>query len=306
GGLSYAFGAPVLLLYSNVIFLVGAAWVPWGLCALDRLLRQGRRRGVVELAAVLALQVLGGDPEAAYLPAACGARYAAVPAGCAATGPRPLLTWPRAVGAVGFWVAATLGLASARTVRPRFLATNGLVLAAWVAAGLAIAWRWHRRPGAGRLAPMLAGWAAACTLATAVAAVQILPALELAGQRQRVVGDAPTQLCHFSLAPSRLAELIWPNVFGISCPENRSWLQAAPPAGDHEVWQMSLYMGSLTIALAWGAAVGRGGPPWRAWLTIVASVGLLAGLGKYGGPLWWARWGPWASLLGPHDPVHGQ
>ena len=39
-GLSYAFGAPVLLLYGNVILLVGAAWLPWGLRAIDRLLRQ--------------------------------------------------------------------------------------------------------------------------------------------------------------------------------------------------------------------------------------------------------------------------
>jgi hypothetical protein len=64
GGLSYAFGAPVLFLYYNVIFLVGAAWTPWGLRAIDRLLRQGLRRGGAELALVLALQVLGGDPEA--------------------------------------------------------------------------------------------------------------------------------------------------------------------------------------------------------------------------------------------------
>ena len=68
----------MLSLYSNVIFLVGAAWLPWGLRAIDRLLRQGRRRGAVELAAVLALQVLGGDPEAAYLTAVCGAGYAVV------------------------------------------------------------------------------------------------------------------------------------------------------------------------------------------------------------------------------------
>ena len=54
------------------IFLVGAAWAPWGLRAVDRLLRRGRRLGAAELAAVLALQVLGGDPEAAYLTAACG------------------------------------------------------------------------------------------------------------------------------------------------------------------------------------------------------------------------------------------
>jgi hypothetical protein len=65
-------------------------------------------------------------------------------------------------------------------------------------------------------------------------------------------------------------------------------------------------MGSLTIALALSAAGWRGGPPWRAWLTIVAVVGLLASLGKYGGPLWWARWGPFSSALGPHDPIHGQ
>jgi hypothetical protein len=306
GGLSYAFGAPVLLLYSNVIYLVGAAWIPWGLCALDRLLRQGRRRGGVELATVLALQVLGGDPEAAYLTAASGAGYAAVLAGCAGSRTRWFLTWPMALGAVGLWVAATLGLAWARIVRPWFLATNGLVLAAWVVAGLAIAWRWHRRPGVGQLAPMLARLAGACTLAMALAAVQILPVLEFAGQSQRVAGDAATELYHFSLAPCRLVELVWPNVFGTSSPEYRSWLQAAPPAGDHEVWFESLYMGSLTLALALSAAGWRSGPPWRGWLTIVAVVGLLASFGKYGGPLWWARWGPFSAALGPHDPAHGQ
>src|SRR5947199_8203254 len=63
--LSYAFGAPILFQYCNVIYLVGAAWAPWGFRALDRLLRQGRRAATLELALVLALQTLGGDPEAA-------------------------------------------------------------------------------------------------------------------------------------------------------------------------------------------------------------------------------------------------
>ena len=48
------------------------------------------------------------------------------------------------------------------------------------------------------------------------------------------------------------------------------------------------------------------GPPWRAWLTAIAVVGLAASFGKYGGPLWWARWGPFDSTLGPHDPIRGQ
>ena len=66
-GLSYAFGAPVLFQYCNIIYLVGAAWVPWGFWAVDRWLRLGHRSGLLILAVVLALQVLGGDPESAYL-----------------------------------------------------------------------------------------------------------------------------------------------------------------------------------------------------------------------------------------------
>lgn len=77
-GLSYAFGASVLALCSNVIFLVGAAWLPLGLWAVDAVLRRGRRRAAVVLGAVLALMVLGGDPEAAYLCVVAGGLYAAV------------------------------------------------------------------------------------------------------------------------------------------------------------------------------------------------------------------------------------
>ncbi len=75
-GLSYAFGAPVLFQYCNVIFLVGAAWVPWGLCAVDRLVRLRRPSSVPGLSLVLAMEVLGGDPQAAYLTVVCGLGYA--------------------------------------------------------------------------------------------------------------------------------------------------------------------------------------------------------------------------------------
>src|SRR5262249_36144039 len=56
-GLSYAFGGPVLTDDSNIIFLVGAAWLPLGLRAVDGWLRLGRRSALVELAAVLAMQL---------------------------------------------------------------------------------------------------------------------------------------------------------------------------------------------------------------------------------------------------------
>ena len=75
-GLSYAYGAPVLFQYCNIIYLVGAAWIPWGLWAVDRWLRQGRLSGLLILAVVLAMQVLGGDPESAYLIGLCAGGYA--------------------------------------------------------------------------------------------------------------------------------------------------------------------------------------------------------------------------------------
>jgi len=305
GGLSYAFGGPVLCLHSNVIFLVGAAWVPWGLHALDSLLRQGRRSGGAELATVLALLVLGGDPEAAYLTAVCGAGYAVMLTLKDRARPLPVLTWPMVVGAACIWVVATLGLASAPIVWPEPRATNGFVIVACVAIAFGMAWRWYRRPGEARLAPLLARLLIACTLALALAAAQLLPVAELASLSQRAGGLEPNVIYLFSMHPVRLIELVWPNVFGTSSPDNRSWLQAVPPVGDHELWVESLYIGGLALVLALSAARIRGGPPWRVWLTIVALVGLVTSCGKFGSPLWWARWGPFAATLGPHDPIHG-
>ena len=71
-------GRPILFQYCNVIYLVGAAWAPWGFRALDRLLRRHRGAERSKLALVLALQTLGGDPEAAYLTVVCGGGYAVV------------------------------------------------------------------------------------------------------------------------------------------------------------------------------------------------------------------------------------
>src|SRR5437763_16366241 len=61
GALGYAFGAPILFQHSNIIYLVGAAWLPLGFHAVDRWVRLGRRRGLLELAVVWAMQTLGGD-----------------------------------------------------------------------------------------------------------------------------------------------------------------------------------------------------------------------------------------------------
>src|SRR6266550_1222066 len=58
-------------------YAVGAAWAPLGFLAADRWLRLGRRGAVAGLALVLAMQVLGGDPQAAYVTVVCASGYAA-------------------------------------------------------------------------------------------------------------------------------------------------------------------------------------------------------------------------------------
>jgi hypothetical protein len=306
GGLCYAFGAPVLFLYCNVIYLVGAAWIPWGLRAIDRLLRQRQSRGLVELAAVLALQVLGGEPEGAYLTALCGAGYAVGLAIFDGHRPAPTLPWPWVLTGIGIWVVGALGVAYARPAPVSFRLINGVVLASWVIAALVLVWRWRQSRGKSKLAPLLAPLAGACALAVALSAAQILPTLEFASQSRRASGDLAFNIYRFSLDPFRAVELLWPNVFGLPCPENQSWIQGVPRSGDHELWVDSLYVGGLALILGLSACGWRGGPAFRAWLTSIVVVGLLASFGKYASPLWWARFGPLASLLGPHDPPFGQ
>ena len=75
--LAYTFSGPILFQYCNIIYLVGAAWLPLGLLAVDRWLRLGRPIALAELAVVLALETLGGDPETAYLTGVCALGYAA-------------------------------------------------------------------------------------------------------------------------------------------------------------------------------------------------------------------------------------
>ncbi len=75
--LAYAFGAPILFQYCNVIYLIGAAWLPLGVHAVDRWVRLGRRWGLLELAVVLSMQVLGGDPQVRLPPGPGGHRLRA-------------------------------------------------------------------------------------------------------------------------------------------------------------------------------------------------------------------------------------
>jgi hypothetical protein len=311
GGLAYAFGGPVLFQYCNVIFLVGAAWAPWGLLAADRLLRDGRRCALVELAGVLALQFLGGDPEAAYLTALSAAAYNFWLSRAARDRPRARIVRRLLfLGSLALcWIAVLL--ASAHLIlehpaaRPLAAAVaraiRATALAAWLLVAIVLGRRWWRRSRAPRGQGVLAV-AAAALLPVLLAALVVLPAAEFLAQTNRVDDAGQHDVYPFSVEPCRVLELAWPNVFGTMIGQNRFWLPLVPPKHSTAFWTPSLYLGAITLVLALHAVAFRRAPPWRGWMTALALVSFLGALGEYGSPLWWGRTLPGAeAYLGRHD-----
>ena len=93
---------------------------------------------------------------------------------------------------------------------------------------------------------------------------------------------------------------------GRSPPRTDRGCSRYPPAGQHEPWSLSLYLGGLTVGLALGGAVGRngvsdrpGGPGWY-WSRRSASRRASAGTrARSGGCAGWPKPRP---LFGAHDP----
>lgn len=63
---SYGFGGIILFQYSNLPYLVSAAWLPLGIYGIERALRIRRLKYVCLSGLVLALMTLGGDVQTAY------------------------------------------------------------------------------------------------------------------------------------------------------------------------------------------------------------------------------------------------
>jgi hypothetical protein len=313
--LSYAFGAPILFQYCNVIYLVGAAWLPLGFLALERWLRRSSYWAILGLAVVLSLQTLGGDPQAAYLLGLCGGGYAAGLAWSRSRSERRDTASQRVdegrsehrwwlllllVLGVAAWVAATMILAE---VFPRHRPTGhpapalpwmryvpGVVLGGWTAMGLCLLLRWWVRGGKSRLGVMLGGLAGSAVLAAMLSAAQLLPVLEFTRQTVRAEGEGPHDIYPFSIEPFRLVELIWPNVLGTSFGRNAYWIDALRlPGLRQKIWAPSLYLGSLGLVLAAGAFTLRRGPAIRVWLSTIVIFSLLGSLGQYTSPIWGAR-----------------
>ena len=200
--MAYAFGGPILFQYTNVIYLIGAAWLPLGMHAVDRWVRLGRRWGLVELAIVLSMQSPRRRP-AGRLPAGRGEYRLRGGPGlepCAIEEARPCRgryraarrsasSVPLAIVALVLWCLVTLVLArwlpKLRVIRGiRLRRSAGRpgcpagVIVAWglVAIGFLLHWRlrvWRHPLGA-----MWLGLAGAAALSAALTAAQLLPVIE--------------------------------------------------------------------------------------------------------------------------------
>ncbi|MGZ3316923.1 MAG: hypothetical protein ACXU95_06435 [Isosphaeraceae bacterium] len=313
--LTYTFGAPVLFQYCNVVFLVGAAWLPLGFLAVDRWVRLGSRPALLGLAIVLAMQTLGGDPQSAYLLGLCGCGYAVGVAwyrarkvngqedeGTVQSGRKGYSWWLISAVVIGLalWVAGTVFLAELfPKLRPQGKPPPALpwmvyvprgVLIAWGMMGLALLERWRRQRWRSPLGWMLLGLVGSGALAAALAAAQLLPVLEFTQATSRAAGEGPHDIYPFSIEPQRLAELVWPSVFGISFGRNAYWVDAAQIPGIRQtIWVPSLYIGCLALILAVAALRFRRGPARQVWLSVIVTVSLVGSLGQYTSPIWAAR-----------------
>jgi len=303
GAMSYAFSGNVLFQYCNVVFLVGAAWLPLAVLAADRMLTEGsgfgvqgsgsrgqgagirdqgtvgrvlaRVRGAMLFGAVLALMTLGGNAEMAYHAGLIAAFYAA------------WLAWEERIGRRD--TPEKERGPDRRSRLLRLAASRPALLALAAAAGLLLS--------AVQVLPSMelsrrSGRAASTTARTVYELPKHLlraPPHSPAGQthwadgllcRRLEPGTHHQHAYHFSVGPWRLAEYLWPNVSGRQFPVHRRWLDVI--RGEGRVWVPSLYMGLFPLLLALAALRLRKGQAQQTWLSWLALLTVIAGFGAYG------------------------
>jgi hypothetical protein len=317
---AYAFGAPILFQYCNIIYLIGAAWLPFGVHAVDRWVRLGRRWAIVELTIVLSMQVLGGDPQAAYLLGLASIAYAiglawrraaSIRAQTASATRRPMRLWlfiPWVALGLALWFYGTLYLAqrlpalrlrgTGKPTPPLFwmewMPRIVLIQSALVGLGFVIYWirrGWRLERGwRFPLGFMTFGLACSAALSFAVTAAQLVPVIEFTQRTSRAARGGPHEIYPFSVEPYRLVELVWPNFLGVHVEGKNYWGDVLNlPGMRPKEWVPSLYLGGLTLVLAVSSLALRAGPPWRVWLSLIAIVCLLGSLGQYTSPIWLTR-----------------
>ena len=263
GAVSYALSGSVLFQYCNIIYLVGAAWMPLALLAAERMLRSAKKtQWAVILGIVLTLMIFGGEPQSAY-----HALLSAVVLMILLYRRQRFGGWKRCVLPVAcllFTVVTTFILAAVQVVPScqwaRNSDRNALGLPRNVYEGMAAVWR-HRGSGKEKMSE------AVCE--TVVGMV---------GEAPQGTHQAATD--KFSIGPWRFVELIIPNAGGRQFPIHRRWINGLP--GEGSVWTPSLYLGLVPLVAAWATWSMRRGCVVIRWLWALSLLASAGSLGRYG------------------------
>lgn len=300
---AFAFSGFVFFQIYNIVFLCGAAWLPLGLLATHWIVRSETKETawhwLLLFAAVLALQVLAGDPQVAYMSAVAAGIYAIL----FHLGARRGMLVLGALLAIGYawhnsaesWRAfaamqrrITL-IGSAAT--PKMIADNRsalLALAGALVAGsggvvmLAVGWRraWSNA-SLRRTLMLLVGSGA---VAFGLAAVQTFVTADLVRFTGRAAPDSPHETIGFSFFPARLLELAAPFCFGR---DNPITARFAPfQLFETRLWVPTIYLGLLPFVLGVASMAWRRGTNEQRWLTWLVLITLWLSAGKFGGPRW--------------------
>jgi len=253
---AYAFGGPVLSYHSNVIFLVGASWLPFALACGWLLVRRPALLPGVGLALALTMMILGGDPQLAFhtmMMLTLAAVLFVLPW-------RRLPSWRQWIQWRVFRVAALVGCAALAAV---LSAVQILPTSEWASRSLR-ATSDHPR--------------SVYELASGVGADQ--------DDRFRALLGNPDEDTHarhsydFSVGPWNWPGTFIANFSGKMYPRNERWTRAIPAEG--RIWFASLFMGSLVVLLAGNAICRRRLRRVDRWLIAIGMFGLIASLGWYG------------------------
>ena len=297
GAISYAMGGYVLFQVYNIVFLIGAAWLPIGLLAVHRLVHQPTWKWAAILGSVLALQTLGGDPQVAQVTGIVAVLYALfihlpllralLLTGCGlGLGAGLIHLYPMLRLAIkplledGSIKEAAVAVVQTGTEQGWILSiVGGLFVVSLMIVGML-----HRWWMAGSLGSSLRLIVLAGILSGGLSAIQILPTLEFTSVSGRASPDTVEETVAFSLFPLRLLECISPAVFGQMFPENARWF----PFGNVErsIWIPTMYFGFIPFAFAISAMRIRSGSTTTRWLTWLTLMTVLLALGKFGGLRW--------------------
>jgi hypothetical protein len=265
-----ACGGGVVFQYSNIVFLVGAAWLPFAALATDWMLHARSWRAAVLLGAVLALMILGGDPQMALNALLAAGMYAVVR--CFSQSEETQSQPPGRTSRIRL-LGLSSGLVGAAAV-------VGFLLAAVQILPSSEATKYSERAAFNRPRNV---YEVARLLAQSDA---VQPHGE--SRNEAIVRGLfgppepghPTLAYDFSVGPWRLAEYFWPNVGGRMFPTGRRWFSLIP--AETRTWTPTLYLGLLPLLLGlscfrlWSASAKQ---KWLSWLVLFFT---LATFGTYG------------------------